>query len=289
MPKRRILTEDELAKVIQLYERNPNWSYVELEAGVPRQIAKRAYMTYKNSQPSKELSVARETVATDELRKHIHKLTKIAEAFVEIRKMPTFEDKQNSAHVMANFYGTDVLRQYESYARPTEQEVRRISYRNKLLFSSLRNHATNVDWNLFTEWQYAWDLCCKYRAQPRKRAREILKNYQNQKHTQKDINIEKSVNIIIQKLWEDITTSQLGDLICLWDSSQLDGEMNDELNNYLRKIFTDGNHVDVANILCREKDMLALSKAADLIKRAITHFEEELDETILMPVILKDI
>ncbi len=98
--------------------------------------------------------------------------------------------------------------------------------------------------------------------------------------------IEKSVNIIIQKLWENITTSLLGDLVCRFSKSPEDEKLIDELNNHLKVIFTDNNYFNVAKLLCHEGDMLALSQASKLIKRAIIHFEEQLDEIILIPVIL---
>jgi len=218
-------------------------------------------------------------------------LVKIAEAFVEIRKMPTFEDKQSAADVMTNFYSTDVLRQYESYrmpyARPTEQQVRRINYRNKGLFNSLQEHATNVDWNLFTKWQKAWDSCCKYRTEPREEARKILQNYREQNPSlMKGTNIGESVDIIIRKLWENITTGQLGELVYRFNKSPGDEKLADELNNHIKMIFSNDNYFNVAKLLCREEDMVALLQAANLIKTAITHFEEQLDEIILIPVIL---
>jgi len=287
MPKRRDVTPEELAKIINLRERNTSWLKIEHEIGIPRQIAKRVYREQKLKMPSAELKGARQTVAAEELRKHIHQLVKVAKAFVEIRKMPTFETKQSATDVMSSFYSTPILKQDESYrmhyAQLTEQQVRRISYRNKSLFNSLREHATNVDWTLFTKWQNAWDLCCNYRTEPKQRARKILQNYQNQNLTMKG---EEAVNIIIRKLWENITTSQLGKLIYSFNKKPEDEELIDELNNHIKMIFSNDEYFRVAKLLCRETDMGNLSKQANLIETAITHFEEQLDETILIPVIL---
>jgi len=68
MPKRRDITTEELAKIINLKERNTSWLKIEHETGVPRQIAKRVYREQKLKVLSEELKGARQTVATEELQ-----------------------------------------------------------------------------------------------------------------------------------------------------------------------------------------------------------------------------
>ena len=226
MPKRRDVTLEELASIINLRERNASWLKIEHITGVPRQIAKRAYMDQQLKLSREELKAARQTVAAEEFRKHMDYLIKLAQSLVSGLDVPSFSDKRNADDVLLHLWQSDILGEYGSrpaYRPPTEREIDRTRCRNEMLLESLQNHThEKVDWKNLSKWKDAWNACREYRLELRDEGKGILENSLKEKPELREGIFkgsegkhikERIVDGIVNTIWQGILIGELDEVI----------------------------------------------------------------------------
>jgi len=241
MPRRRDVTSDELAKIIQLRESNASWLKIEHDTGVPRQIAKRAYMERQLKVSREELKAARQTVAAEHLRWHIDCLIKLAKSLVDVLNVPSFSDKRSANDILLILLQTDILGEYEAYGQGyyrqlTEREIHRIRHKNQKLLKSLQDHTyEKVDWKALDNWKAAWDACREGRDKLKQDAQEILPDKLKQnsefgesvlKGSGKKHTLEQMADGIVYSLWQGILIGKLAELIDELD--KVEGKIGEE-------------------------------------------------------------
>jgi len=157
--RRTEVSASELAKVVSLRENNFSWPRIEKEAGVPRRIAQRAFRDWERTQEANEFKVARQTVATEELRKHLDSLKKLAFFLVRDFDIPTPSRKPQSAKdFLKSFLEQDIASDYGAYGHSYSSGV---YYRqNQMLLKSLQDHTDQKDRKLnLSKWESAYDTC----------------------------------------------------------------------------------------------------------------------------------
>lgn len=224
MPKRRDVTIEELAKIMKLRETSTPWSQIARDTGVPRQIAKRAFMERELKVSREELNAARQTVAAEDLRWHRDCLIKVAESLVTILDIPSFSDVRTADDILLDLWKTDILRERQGIlAYPTKREIDRTRYRNEMLFDSLQNHTHGkIDWRVLDNWKAAWNKCKEDRDKLKKEAQKTLLNKLEEKPELKENilkgskgthKIEQMGDGIVYVLWQGILIGKLDDLI----------------------------------------------------------------------------
>jgi len=162
--RRREVSSNELAKIVSLRQNNFSWLTIEKEIGVPRRIAQRAYRDWEHTQASDEFKVARQTVATEELRKHLDSLKNLAFHLVRGFDIPRPSRDPTSAELKKiSVLEQDIAGDYGAYGlsdrrRGTDWYPVEVRYRqNQMLLSALQEH-TNHKLNL-SKWENAYDTC----------------------------------------------------------------------------------------------------------------------------------
>ncbi len=312
MPRRRDVKPDELHKIIKLRESNASWLQIERDTGVPRQIAKRAYMGRQLSLSREELKKARETVAAEELRKHIDYLVKLARSLVDVLDVPSFSDKRSANDVLHNLWQSDILGEREAelgYRRPTKREISRTTHHNLLLFKSLQDHSREkIDWKALDNWKAAWDACQGGRDKLKEEAEGILSNILEREKPPLTGNIvresEKMLDGIVHAVWEYILTrwqyiltdklDQEVTSIRLSQSAEITVIIFAETSPMTELVFTDADPAKkVLNICIWAANNLrvvgtvnSLANQVSIMSKAIKELEEKLDPLILHPMIL---
>jgi hypothetical protein len=194
MPRRRNLSPDELDRISQLRASRTSWLKIERITGVPRQIAKREYGAWEQSQSKEELKQARIQVATDLFNEHMQQIVGLAEGLVS-----DIPDSMNPGETRdAETVISDIVARWISseageyvYVIPRQQEDERAKRRslrqNQMLFRSLRNHTREkVDWRVLEEWKGGWNTSRAAMEALRSKAGKIVRNIL--------VNLKPSVN-----------------------------------------------------------------------------------------------
>lgn len=312
MPRRRDVKHDELAKITKLRESNTSWLQIERDTGVPRQIAKRAYIERQLSLSREELKKAREAVAAEELRKHINYLVKLARSLLDVLDVSSFSDKRSANDVLHNLWQSDILGEWETelgHRQPTKREISRTTYHNLLLFRSLQDHSREkVDWEALPNWKAAWDACQVGRDKLKEEARDILSNILKQEKPSLTGNIvresEKMLDGIVHAVWEYILarwqyilTDKLDQEVTsirLSQTAKITVIIFTEARPMTELVFTDADPAKrvlniciwAANNLRIVGTVKSLAEKVSIMKKAIKKLEEELDPLILRPMIL---
>lgn len=225
MPRRRDVKPDELAKIVKLRESDTNWLQIERDTGVPRQIAKRAFIERELRLSREELKKAREVVAAEDLRWHRDCLIKIAESLVTILDIPSFSDVRSADNILLNLWETDILGEYDRlpYKQPTRREIRRRIRQNQRLFKSLQDHTRGkIDWKVLDNWKASWNKCKEDRDKLKEEAQKTLSNeLEKNKNSIASIlkgskgkhKIEQMGDGIVCVLWQGILIGKLDELI----------------------------------------------------------------------------
>lgn len=242
------VTSEELAKIIQLREKNTSWSEIERQTGVPRQIAKRAYLERQLKISREELKAARQTVAAEDLRWHIDCLIKVAKSLVTILDIPSFSDVRSADDILLNLWETDILGEYEArppYQQPTHREFRGRIRQNQRLFKSLKDHTDEkIDWKYLDNWKDAWDACKEPRDKLKGEAQEILSNKLKEnpelregvlKGSKGKHIIEQMADGIIHSVWEGIVNGKVSELIDELDKKDKTGQ-DDKVDQILDRL-----------------------------------------------------
>ena len=177
--RRREVSANELAKIVSLRQNNSSWLTIEKETGVPRRIAQRAYRDWERTQASDEFKVARQTVAAEELRRHLDSLKTLAFFSVRHFDIPRpSRHPQSAGQSLKSLLEQDIVGDYGAYGLPDRRrgtylypvEVR---YRqNQMLLRSLQEH-TDRKLNL-SDWESAYDTCRSHQAKLLEELDQIL-------------------------------------------------------------------------------------------------------------------
>jgi len=156
---RREVSANELAKIVSLRQNNFSWLTIGRETGVPRRIAQRAYRDWERTQAGDEFKAARQTVAAEELRKHLDSLKKLAFVLVRHFDIPRpSRDPQSARQSLDSVSRNDIVSEYGAYGFPEAKYPAQVYYRqNQMLLRSLQEH-TNKKLN-FSDWERAYDTC----------------------------------------------------------------------------------------------------------------------------------
>jgi len=172
---RREVSVSELAKIVSLRQNNSSWLRIEKETHVPRRIAQRAYRDWERTEAGDEFRVARQTVAAEELRKHLDSLKKLAFVLVRHFDIPRpSRHPQSARESRESLLQGDIASEYDAYGLPgprrdtylissTYSYPAEVCYRqNQMLLRSLEEH-TNQKLNL-SKWESAYDTCREHQA-----------------------------------------------------------------------------------------------------------------------------
>ena len=177
--RRREVSPNELAKIVSLRQNNSSWLKIEKETTVPRRIAQQAYRDYERTQADDEFKGARQTVAAEELRKHLGSLKSLALHLVQHFDIPWPSSKSPSAGLKKkSVLEQDIASDYGAYGLPdrrrgTDWYPVEVRYRqNQMLLRSLQEH-TNQKLNL-SKWENAYDTCRGHQTEFLKELDQIL-------------------------------------------------------------------------------------------------------------------
>jgi len=315
--RRRDVSPEELARIIRLRQSDTSWLQIQRDTGVSRRIAKRAFEEWGRSQAREELKAAREHVAAEEFRNHLHCLIKLALSLVNALYIP-----QPSRHpipakeVMLNLWQQNIVGEYGAYGLPGG-DGRMVTYppetclrQNLILFKSLRAHThEKVAWQALDKWEDAWDICTKVLNKLQEEASKTLLNTLNQRRKlretiaggsrKKDI-VERMVDGTLYSVWETILADKPGQLPLAEAILRGDGIAD--------VVFGKGRHnfglvftgIDLGKeaadtciwvaenlISKREEEMIELANNVSTMRKAIDEFTEMLNPLILGPIILR--
>ncbi|MBA7622307.1 hypothetical protein ES703_29682 [subsurface metagenome] len=172
---RREVSANELAKIVSLRQNNFSWLKIEEETTVPRRIAQRAYRDWEHTQASDEFKVAHQTVAAEELRKHLDSLKKLAFDLVRHFDIPRpSRQPQSAREFLKSLLERDIASEYGAYGfsglgrdkyliSTTDSYPVDVRYRqNQMLLRSLQEH---TDHKLtLSDWESAYDTCRGHQA-----------------------------------------------------------------------------------------------------------------------------
>lgn len=249
MPKRRLVTSKELAKIINLHEKNASWLKVQDTTGVPRQIAKRAYMEHQLKLSSEELKGARQTVATEDLRWHFDCLIKVAESLVTTLDIPSFSDVRTAEDILLNLWEKNIIGENEarlSYKQPTQREINSRRRKNQRLFKSLQDHTyAKINYMTLDKWEAAWNRCKESRDKLKEETQEMLSNKRKGKPELEEILLKKSkgehiikqlANGIVYVIWHLILIGELSEVTKVLDEFEDETDKDDKVDEILERL-----------------------------------------------------
>jgi len=172
--RRREVSAKELAKIVSLRQNNFSWLTIEKETDVPRRIAQRAYRDWERTQGGDEFKAARQTVAAEELRKHLDSLKQLAFVFVRDFDIPwPSRDPQSAKEFLDSVLRNDIASEYGAYGFPGGRYPAEVYYRqNQMLLRSLQDH-TDQKLNL-SKWESTYDICRGHQAEFLEELHQIL-------------------------------------------------------------------------------------------------------------------
>jgi hypothetical protein len=209
--RKRILSQEELHRIIALKQVKNSWLKIERDTGVPRQIARRAYDQWQSSQARDQLSDARKQVAAEEFRKHLKELNQLADSLVLSLYIPVSPVETMKADTLLNAVWQMDLSRNEQTERivtdfSTERRQRQTERRNRMLLQSLKEHTRGkVRWEALDQWEKSWDNCINYLLELKNNCRELIDGYLSlKKGVKKEISTKDSLEELKDKILETV-------------------------------------------------------------------------------------
>jgi len=195
--RRREVSDTELSRVIKLKKSGASWLKIQLETGVPRRSAKRAYDDWERSQSKEELKAARVQVATEVFREHLDCIVQVSEVFVNnLPESIIFYETRDADKIINDIWMQDIPEEFEGsvpFRNKSEKEQRRINHKNRMLFQSLKDHTVEqVRWQVLEEWKEACNTCVNTLAELRPNAQGIVTSILSNQELKVKDEIEKS-------------------------------------------------------------------------------------------------
>ena len=195
--RRREVSDTELSRVIKLKKSGASWLKIQLETGVPRRSAKRAYDDWERSQSKEELKAARVQVATEVFREHLDCIVQVAEVFVNnLPESIIFYETRDADKIINDIWMRDIPEEYEGivpFRNKSEKEQGRINRKNRMLFQSLKDHTVEqVRWQVLEEWKGACNTCVNILAKLQSNAQGIVTSILSNQELKVKDEIEKS-------------------------------------------------------------------------------------------------
>jgi len=315
--RRRDVSPEELARIIRLRQSDTSWLQIQRDTGIARRIAKRAYEEWGRSQAREELKAAREHVAAEEFRNHLHCLIKLALSLVNALYIP-----QPSRHpitakkVILELWQQNIIGEYGAYGLPGGVG-RMVTYpsetclrQNQILFKSLRAHTHDkVAWQALDKWEDAWDICTGVLNELQEEASKTLLNILNQRRkpretiargSRKEDIVERMVDGTLHSVWENILADKPGQPPLIEAILLGDGITDVEFGKGRLSLGLLFPEIDLGKeiadmciwvaknlIIKREKDMIVLANNVSIMRKAIDELTEMLNPLILGPIILR--
>lgn len=234
--RRKVLSANELAKVVSLRQNNSSWLTIEKETGVPRRIAQRAYRDWERSQVRDEFKAARQTVVAEELRNHLASLKEFALVLVQYFDIPRpSPEPQSAKQYLDSVLRNNIVGKYGAYGMPSDSRQdtypAEVCFRqNQMILKSLQDH-TDQKLNL-RNLEGAYDTYRGHQAKFLEELHQILSNILN-------VNPELTEAIASKK--GEITRRMLDGLnFILWESI-LAGKVELEELSSLIKVHSRGD------------------------------------------------
>jgi len=315
--RRRDVSPEELARIVNLRQINTSWLKIQRDIGVPRRIAKRAYESWNRSQSREELKEARKVVAAEEFRIHLACLVKLAEALVKALAIPEPTRPPISAEENLRIllwesnilWESDIAREYGIYGPAGTSGSWNYLRQNQILFKSLQSHThEKVDWQMLEQWKKTWDECIRVQDVLRQKARRMLLDILEQKTGLTD-RIEKGskekgaldrmANGVLHTVWQGVLAGKpdqppLVEAVALGD--EVTNIVFGDDHRSLGLVFTEVDlakkvkdaciHVAKNLVIVKEEDLGKLVEDVHRMKQVIDKLTEMLNPLMLHPQIL---
>lgn len=234
--RRRVLSTEELDKIIKLRQAGASWLRIQHETGIHRRTAKRAYDKWNSGKTTEELKEARKEVALQEFRRHMDDLITLATSFVinlEVPHLPELMDKDAEQFVSSLFEGdllrrgayissTDTREAYESCVPRSLVDPRADRRANELLFESLQVHTREkVRWEVWDEWKEARYKCKRVLNMLSKEIRKEVSNFLHQEGgllriikegSREDDPVKRMGEAVLREIWAIIFQDKLDEI-----------------------------------------------------------------------------
>ena len=318
--RRRDVSPEELAKIINLRQIDTSWLKIQHDTGIPRRIAKRAYEDWSRSQSREELKAARKDVAAEEFRNHLGSLVKLAEAFANALDIPEPTHPPISAEdfLSISLWQHDIAGEYGVYG-PSKvglgldihgPETWNRLRQNQILLKSLQCHTQEkVDWQMFEEWKKMWDECIRAQDILRRETRRMLLDTLNQesgltdrivKASGEKDTVERMVTGVLHVVWQGILAGgpdQSPSVEVTMRGDRAIDVVFDEDQPGLSVTFTEANSAKEVRDRCiwvaknlgivKKGDMIKLADNVHRMREIIDKLTEMLNPLMLRPQILR--
>jgi hypothetical protein len=319
--KKKILSDEELNRVLRLKQAGVSWLKIQHQSGIPRRIAKRAYEDWQRAQSFAELKESRRAVAAEAFREHVESLIKLG-TFLAMhldipRTMPT--ETPGGAQILDSLWQLNVLG--ESQDQPlrgvsgigAERERRSITRQHQMLFQSLQDHTRGeLRWEVLKEWESAWDNSRQLYTDLQKEATVVVRNFLNQEQgLEKKIKngnrrgdaITQIVETLLRRIWSGILDDKLDLQQDVFEVIAGPGGVafvavtgignsnfltyNDK--NLAEKAARLGNQAAKNLLLGENEDLIekSLKGCIDAMRRATEDLADMLNPLVLRPIILR--
>ena len=287
--RRRVLSEEDLVKVISLRQAGTSWLKIQQKTGIDRRTAKREYERHAKE----KLEVVRIQVATELFREHMESIVRTAEVLVnQLPQSMTFSETRDAEEVFREVWTTNSPR-FNVRISVSEKDKQRILRENLMLFKSLKDHTLEqVRWQALGEWRRGWDEYLGILTKIRSKAKEMVMS----KIEKRDGTEERMVEVVVEALWLGIQDGKPKKSSDLVGTTVLEeGTILIVIGGKSKVVLEDRTIAEkpagvckrVIGKLCEEKSLTKLSEKNNPMKTAIEELEEELHPYILRPIILK--
>jgi len=165
--KRVDLTPEQLENVIRHRQGGLSWLRIQIETGISRRVAQRAYEQWEKARSIRELENVRVKVGEIEFERHLNALDRWAGNLIDHLSLPVYPDFTTDAET----YFERLMERERDTAEPSgegmpparEDRARdRNIRRNRLLFESLKEHtADRIRWDRLANWMEGWNTCSR--------------------------------------------------------------------------------------------------------------------------------
>lgn len=288
--RRRVLSEEELVKVISLRQAGTSWLKIQQKTGIDRRTAKREYERHAKE----KLEVVRIQVATELFREHMESIVRTAEVLVnQLPQSMTFSETRDAEEVFREVWTTNSPRFNARISVRSEKDKQRILRENLMLFKSLKDHTLEqVRWEALGEWRRGWNECLGILTKIRSKAKEMVMS----EIEKRDGTEERMAEVVVEALWLGIQDGKPKKSSDLVGTTVLEeGTILIVIGGKSKVVLEDktiakelaGVCKRVIGKLCEENSLIKLSEKSNPMETAIEELEEELHPYILRPIILK--
>lgn len=207
--RRKIVTKEQINRIIRLRQAGRSYLRIEDEAGVPRRVAQRIYQEWEQSAQAAERRKIRRELQLKDLEEHRELLTWFSDQMVgllDISRLPvpvvdaeeylsplwrTNRWAVNTEGIQTHAYPRDK----DKEEKETQSKRKQIQRQNEVLFESLRAHTREkVCWESLDKWKAGWDACG-----------DALHELRNEIDTRQKANINenpKLVGALLRLMWQ---------------------------------------------------------------------------------------